>query len=326
MNKKIISQVNRENFPWLKQEKDISLGYFYSSTTSIHQEIFKTAEQICSNYRVPLLMRKYGSLGNIIVGGDGTVISTVRNQPDFDVPVFAVQGGTRNAAHTLNSVNIADTLTEFIKGNYELSPRNTLETFLPLKIVKKDKYGFNIYKFSPYTKDTLRQIIINEIKIHSFDNSCLRIKLEKFEELVNIHCRGDSDFTSEKTFDANGLLIATALGSTAENSNGGGIELNYEDDSFVLLPIFPMKNLSYYPELLLPQMIKREIEIPDKMEITITYTKPATYGSLGFGLYMDNLNLIHVPRRKWFKKIDQLCFSLSKGPNLYLVKPKERSI
>lgn len=126
----------------------------------------------------------------IVIGGDGSLIEVARTLWKRDVPILGINMGTLGYLTEVEVSNLAEDITQMLKGDYLYEERMMLEGMFPNG--KKD-------------------VALNDIVV-SRKGDDLRIiyfKLFVNGELLN-------------SYEADGIIISTPTGSTAYNMSAGG--------------------------------------------------------------------------------------------------------
>ncbi len=141
----------------------------------------------------------------VVLGGDGTILTTMRRFAGRDVPVFAVNFGAVGFLSTVESGDLDEALGSALRGEYEV---------LPLPVLSADVNG------AP-------QVAVNDISLHRRQD--LRVAELAFsvagQELGEVRC--------------DGLVVATPAGSTGYNLANGGPVLAWGVEGFVVSFIAP---------------------------------------------------------------------------------------
>ena len=282
LNNKIISLNNP--FSWLAGNSP-TIGLTYSSHSRL-SHIMPLINNIAESFGIPVIPNRYGSLVQIVIGGDGTNIGTVRQMPDLKVPVFGVKGGTYNAAPMVEEEKVEATLQNFLYAKYSLAKRNLFSIGLPLRSIGEDRYGDLIFGFAQGRRE-IRLRVINETVLNYIGDAPLRIEFQE----AGFNFRG------------NGFLLSTALGSTAENFSYQGIELDYDDQRFVFTPIAPYRKLDSSSER---EAVSQIVNLNERQVISLSYLKKSFYVKHGVKLHMDNRSPIFIPRMIKGKELPQI--------------------
>ena len=181
------------------------------------EEIIESSgsELICS-ININLLDQKYKKRISkseliLVLGGDGTMIGSIRNLYELNIPFLGINLGTVGFLTDL-SINRIQNLKDILKGEYINEIRSVFETFS----VKNKK-----------------EIFLNEVVIHSGSvTKMLELELS-IEDQVIYNLRAD------------GLIISSSTGSTAYSYSGGGPIISPKLDAISLLPMFSHSSSSH---------------------------------------------------------------------------------
>lgn len=145
----------------------------------------------------------------IALGGDGTIIEIAVDAAKYEIPIVGINVGTLGF------------LTQTDKGDYSV-----------IKDVIDNNYG-------------LTKCMMLDISIISKDNQ----EICKFLALNDLIVTGDSykmittstsvDGTNMGQYSADGLIVSTAIGSTAYSLSAGGAVMHPEVDAMIITPICP---------------------------------------------------------------------------------------
>ncbi len=164
----------------------------------------------------------------LVLGGDGTMIASIRNLHSLKIPFLGINLGTVGFLTDL-SISRIFSLSEILKGQYLQETRPIYETFT--EIDKKD-------------------IFINEAVIHSGSvTKMLELELS-IQNQVIYKLRAD------------GLIISSSTGSTAYSYSGGGPIISPKVEALSLLPMFSHSSSSH--SLLLSGKEKVKVKIKNK--------------------------------------------------------------
>ena len=141
----------------------------------------------------------------IVIGGDGSLIEVARTLWKRDVPILGINMGTLGYLTEVEVSNLAEDITQMLKGDYLYEERMMLESMFPNG--KKD-------------------VALNDIVV-SRKGDDLRIiyfKLFVNGELLN-------------SYEADGIIISTPTGSTAYNMSAGGPIVDPKAQMMLITPI-----------------------------------------------------------------------------------------
>jgi len=155
------------------------------------------------------------------LGGDGTLLDAVTHVSKRETPILGINTGRLGFLATVSPDKITESLNEIFASHYTLDPRTlvSVETRLnnePIDIFNGINFG------------------LNELGIMKTDtSSMIMLKAYLNGEFLN-------------TYWADGLIIATATGSTGYNLSVGGPLVMPSSDIFVISPMSP-HNLNVRP-------------------------------------------------------------------------------
>ena len=163
----------------------------------------------------------------ISIGGDGTFIRTAAKIGRKDTPIMGINAGRLGFLADVPGNDIENCLTNVLEGRC----RTEEHAWLRLFTEERDYTDFNY--------------AMNEIAILKRDCS----------SMITIHAWANGTFIN--SYQADGLLIATATGSTAYSMSVGGPILVPQASNFIITPVAPHS------------LNVRPIIIPDNWEIDL---------------------------------------------------------
>ena len=173
----------------------------------------------------------------VTLGGDGTLISTVRRSFKHSIPIFGVYAGNLGFLADVNLDELDDFVTNLVKGDYRIDERAILEA----KFVKNGKevtqYAFN-------------DIVLTRPSVSNM-----------------IHVETLVDGKAFNTYFGDGVIVSTPTGSTAYNLSAGGPVLFPLTNVFALTPICP-HSLTQRP-VVLPGKFAIEMKTPKEKALLI---------------------------------------------------------
>lgn len=172
----------------------------------------------------------------VTLGGDGTVLFAARACASLGIPVFPINLGQFGFIASIQKNEWQGKLKDFIQGKIPLSPRSMIST----RVFRgKEKVFF--------------ATALNDVVIAASAAAKL-ISLElKFEN------------NSFGSFCADGIIVATATGSTAYSVAAGGPIIDPSLDALLLNPISPF-SLSNRPLVLPPEGILEALVLPSRTD------------------------------------------------------------
>lgn len=217
----------------MKKINKISIVYSGTRSTdkmlSIVKKIIKdSGSEVVTSGNIKKLNKVFMSKAStsdliLVLGGDGTMIGSIRSLYGLKIPFLGINLGTVGFLTDL-SKNKIEGLKEILNGSYIKEDRPVFETF-------SDK--------------SKKEIFLNEVVIHSGSvTKMLELELSIQDQVIyNIR--------------ADGLIISTSTGSTAYSYSGGGPIISPKLDALSLLPMFSHSSSSH--SLLLSS--KEEIQV-----------------------------------------------------------------
>jgi NAD+ kinase len=158
----------------------------------------------------------------VSLGGDGTLLSTVRKSFGFDKPILSIKAGNLGFLVDLDVRDIEPFMETLVNGEYKIEKRQILN------IEIGDKREFALNDISITNSERMR---VANIYVYTTGQK---------NELLN-------------SYYGDGLLVSTATGSTAYNLSLGGPILYPEMRDYILTPIAP-HSLSQRPIILPPEL------------------------------------------------------------------------
>ena len=163
----------------------------------------------------------------LTIGGDGTFLEATTLVRDSNIPIAGINSGRLGFLADISKEDIKSALADIFDKNYKIRELNLLE-------ISTEGDLFGDLNFA-----------LNELAISKRDSS----------SMITIHAYLNGEFLN--SYWADGLIIATATGSTAYSLSTGGPILHPDSQNFVISPIAP-HNLTVRP-----------LVIPDSMDIKL---------------------------------------------------------
>jgi len=173
----------------------------------------------------------------VTLGGDGTLISTVRRSFKYDIPIFGVYAGSLGFLADINLDELDTFVSKLVKGNYRVDERSILEA----EFVQNEK-GVVLYAFN--------DIVLTRPSVSNM-----------------IHVETLVDSKAFNTYYGDGVIVSTPTGSTAYNLSAGGPVLFPLTNVFALTPICP-HSLTQRP-VVLPGKFSIEMKTPKDRALVI---------------------------------------------------------
>jgi NAD+ kinase len=146
----------------------------------------------------------------VVLGGDGTILRTVRFVSEYDIPIVGINLGEFGYLTEVNLNEMFSALELIVKGEYQTEKRMMLDITIYLG-----------------TETVRHQSILNDVVITRGNLS----------RILNLETTVNERYLT--TFRADGIIISTPTGSTAYNISAGGPIVFPEQDSFIINPICP---------------------------------------------------------------------------------------
>ena len=158
---------------------------------------------------------KEEALAMFSIGGDGTFLEAARLMMGSDVPVLGINNGRLGFLSDVAEQNVPSAIDNVLSGNYRLGSLDVI---------------------SLYANDERTPIdfALNEFAVSKCDNA----------SMLTIHAYIDGEYLT--TYWSDGLIIATATGSTAYSLSVGGPIVCPATPNLIITPVAP-HNLNVRP-------------------------------------------------------------------------------
>ncbi|TDW99884.1 NAD kinase [Dinghuibacter silviterrae] len=181
-------------------------------------------EQICERVRFPEPMEQFETFYDldeqiecfISLGGDGTLLDTVTLVRDKKIPILGINFGRLGFLAGIGKEELTTAVASLINRTYVLDRRSLIHLDSDEPLFGEVPYALN--EFAIHKKDTSPMI-----KIHTYLNGAFL-----------------------NTYWADGLIVATATGSTGYNLSCNGPVIFPDAANFVITPVAP-HNLNVRP-------------------------------------------------------------------------------
>ncbi len=212
----------------------------------------------------------------VVLGGDGTMISTARLTGDREIVVLGINYGSLGYLTEFRIEEMFDALEKILEGDYEIEGRVMLD-------VEHSRDGETLE-----TGRVLNDVVINKSAL---------------ARIIEIEVNLNGQFVNE--FRADGLIVATPTGSTAYSLSAGGPILYPSMNALVLTPICPFK-LTNRP-IVVPDNYLIEINLKNENQgVVLTLDGQIGYqmktgDTISIRKSKINFNLIKPPNRNYFE-------------------------
>ena len=211
----------------------------------------------------------------VVLGGDGTMISTARLTGDREIPILGINYGSLGYLTEFRIEEMFSALEAILKGEYEIDCREMLD-------VEHFRDGEKLY-----SGRVLNDVVINKAVL---------------ARVIEIEVNLNNLFVN--SFRADGLIVATPTGSTAYNLSAGGPIVYPSMNAIVLTPICPF-TLTNRP-IVVPDDAEIELKLQNENEgVVLTLD-----GQIGHHMQLQdhvlirksqtNFNLVQPPNRNYF--------------------------
>jgi len=205
----------------------------------------------------------------VSIGGDGTLLSVVRNSFEYSLPVLGIHMGTLGFLTDVLVEELDTFLDDFINGNYKIDNRMMVECHVNNRCF----VAFN-------------DIVISRRTV----SSMIKIKAK-------------IDGISFNTYNGDGVIISTPTGSTAYNLSVGGPIVYPLTEAFIITPV-ASHSLTQRP-LVMPADIEIEFKVQDPQGAVLLIDGQDTYeidneAIIKFTIANKKAKLIHQTKRDFF--------------------------
>ena len=207
----------------------------------------------------------------LVIGGDGTMISTIRKLLILNIPFLGINIGKLGFLTDINLESISDELPKVFNAEYVREKR----PFLEITLSNKDK-----------------KTAINEVVFHS----------GKVAEMMSFSLyKGDKLVSNHKS---DGVIISSATGSTGYCFSGGGPIIHPTLSVFAIMPMFSQSSASN--PLIVPSDEDVTIKLANKNKASIVidgYTDQEIKENLEIKISQKDLfyELIHPLNYDYFE-------------------------
>jgi NAD+ kinase len=178
----------------------------------------------------------------ITTGGDGTILRVAQVVADFNIPITGINFGKLGFMTEVNPAEAEKKLQMLLDGEGWIDQRAMLEA----EIHQKNENGETVQYFN-----ALNDIVVARGEI-------ARI----------IYIRASIDGSEMATYKADGVIAATATGSTGYSLAAGGPIMHPQSLDYLLLPIVP--HISFHHPLLVPQGSTVKLKLTTTHQATLS--------------------------------------------------------
>jgi NAD+ kinase len=240
-----------------------------------HEEAGRVTAEKCDIDTVET--EKFQSEADLIVvlGGDGTMLSTARLIGDREALVLGINYGSLGYLTEIRIEEMFSALEEILAGNYEIDRRVMLEAEY-----RRDKELLGKGR-------VLNDVVINKSAL---------------ARIIEIEVNLDGLFVN--SFRADGLIVATPTGSTAYNLSAGGPIVYPSMNAVVLTPICPF-TLTNRP-IVVPDTAEINLRLKTESDgVVLTLDGQTGYSmkagdSVSIRKSPTTFNLVQPPNRNYF--------------------------
>jgi len=213
----------------------------------------------------------------VTVGGDGTLISTVRRSFEYNLPIFGVYAGNLGFLADVNMDELDEFVDNITHGRCRIDERSILKISS-----SKDFKDSRIYAFN--------DVVLTRPSISSM-----------------IHIETLVDGKSFNTYYGDGVVVSTPTGSTAYNLSAGGPVVFPLSEVFTLTPISP-HSLTQRP-VVLPVEFSIEMKTPQDRALVIIDGQDIRELKQGESIYIKlatkKAKLIHREEFNYFEVLKE---------------------
>ncbi|MGC2191801.1 MAG: NAD(+)/NADH kinase [Candidatus Dormiibacterota bacterium] len=204
----------------------------------------------------------------VAIGGDGTLLYSAQRAAPKGVPLLGVNRGQLGFLTNVEMAQLPDAIEAFVNDNFQTERRRTLRG--------------EVRRGPGSAVEETLEVAVNEIVVKTEGVSLVRLEVTSDDQLVGI-------------FDADGLVVATTVGSTAYSLSAGGPPVDSRVPALVLTPLNPHA------------LISRSLVIPDTLDVRITVQRGRAVAA--------------ADGRVWGQLEEGWQLTVKQGPELSLIRP-----
>jgi len=208
------------------------------------------------------------------LGGDGTLLSLVRNSYGYHKPVVGINAGTLGFLADITIDDVDNFLEQLVKGVYRIDERMMIEGCIK-------KHSGEEERFFAFNDVVITRPVVSK--------------------MASIQASIDGDWFN--TYKGDGLIISTPTGSTAYNLAAGGPMMYPLTQAFILTPI-SAHSLSNQRPLVVPADFTIELKSPEDKVIAVIDGQDSYPMHKGDVLHIrgakEGAKLLHRQERNYF--------------------------
>ncbi len=170
----------------------------------------------------------------ISIGGDGTILEAITLIRDLNIPIVGINSGRLGFLADISEDDINNAIDHIFTGNYKINEVELLQ-------LNSENNLFGDLNFA-----------LNELAVQKRDSA----------SMITIHTYLNGQFLN--SYWADGLIVATAIGSTAYSLSVGGPIIHPKSQSHVITPIAP-HNLTVRP-LVVPNHLEIALRVEGRSD------------------------------------------------------------
>ncbi len=205
------------------------------------------------------------------IGGDGTILRAVQAAAPYQTPVTGINLGTLGFMTELSAAEALDRLADLLAGKGWVDERAMLEAEL----------------FPADGKHETAQVF------HALND--VVVTREAIARVVYVEASVDGELLT--TYKSDGVIMATATGSTGYSLAAGGPILHAQAEEFLMLPLLPHLSSAYTMVLPSTSVVKLRLSTTHRAILSIDghINLPMSTG--------DTVTIKHSPTRARFLRI-----------------------
>ena len=172
----------------------------------------------------------------VTVGGDGTFLYGARLAAPLGIPVMGANRGRLGFLNDVEIDELPEAISRFAAGTYRIQRRSLVQAAV--------REGDGV----------THALALNEIVVRARDVNVARLRVDADDELLG-------------EFDADGIVVATATGSTAYALSAGGPPVDPRLRALVVVPLAPHA------------VISRPVVIPEAVRVRVTVERGVVFAA-----------------------------------------------